>query len=50
MCVRAGDVPGAGGGAARGAGPEPGDRRAARQLQHCLAGPAAAPRPGAASR
>ncbi|KAL5661372.1 hypothetical protein ACJX0J_028497, partial [Zea mays] len=38
------DVPGAGGGAARGAGPEPDDRRAARQLQHCVAG-AAAPHP-----
>jgi hypothetical protein len=34
----AGDVPGGGGGAARGAGPEPDDRRAARQLQHCLDG------------
>jgi hypothetical protein len=42
ILLRTGDFPGPGGGAASGAEPEPGDRRPARQLQHCVHGTAAA--------
>jgi hypothetical protein len=41
LCGSAGDFPGPGRGGAGGAEPEPGDRRPARQLQHCGVRPAA---------